>query len=166
VTATIKPLSREKTDEQAAVKEHVSSKTMPPPEAQSARVPSKTLRTRLGMTLDGSWDRKLASGAVQPDRIVDLHGMSLDSAWRAIDHALERAIDAGERVVLLITGHHRPGAPPVERGKIRRRFTTGSPPRGTRRKAPPFAVRTGVMAGAAASTWSSVAADLFLTPLG
>jgi DNA-nicking Smr family endonuclease len=119
VTATIKPLSREKTDEQAAVKEHVSSKTMPPPEAQSARVPSKTLRTRLGMTLDGSWDRKLASGAVQPDRIVDLHGMSLDSAWRAIDHALERAIDAGERVVLLITGHHRPGAPPIERGKIR-----------------------------------------------
>ena len=25
----------------------------------------------------------------------------------------------GERVLLLITGHHRPGEPPVERGKIR-----------------------------------------------
>jgi DNA-nicking Smr family endonuclease len=45
--------------------------------------------------------------------------MNLDMAWQTIDRALERAINHGERVVLLITGHHRPGAPPVERGKIR-----------------------------------------------
>jgi DNA-nicking Smr family endonuclease len=45
--------------------------------------------------------------------------MNLDSAWRAIDAALEQSIVAGERVLLLVTGHHRPGAPPVERGKIR-----------------------------------------------
>ena len=32
---------------------------------------------------------------------------------------LEQAIDAGDRVILLITGHHRPGEPPVSRGKIR-----------------------------------------------
>jgi DNA-nicking Smr family endonuclease len=82
-------------------------------------VPQPKARPTTGKTLDGTWDRRLASGSVQPDRTVDLHGMSLDSAWRAIDHALERAIDAGERVVLLITGHHRPGAPPIERGKIR-----------------------------------------------
>jgi DNA-nicking Smr family endonuclease len=50
---------------------------------------------------------------------VDLHGHSLDSAWRAIDLALERAGDAGDRLVLLVTGHHRPGEPPVLRGKIR-----------------------------------------------
>lgn len=74
---------------------------------------------RLGTNLDSTWDRKLAAGAIQPDRVVDLHGMSLDSAWRAIDRSLERAIDGGDRVLLLITGHHRPGAPPVGRGKIR-----------------------------------------------
>ena len=45
--------------------------------------------------------------------------MSLDAAWAAIDRALEQAIAAGERVVLLITGHHRPGEPPVQRGRIR-----------------------------------------------
>ncbi len=45
--------------------------------------------------------------------------MNLDSAWTAIDDALERAIARHERVVLLITGHHRPGEPPVARGKIR-----------------------------------------------
>jgi DNA-nicking Smr family endonuclease len=76
-------------------------------------------RTKLGGTLDRSWDKRLRSGSVEPDRILDLHGMNLDSAWRAIDLGLERAIARGERVVLLITGHHRPGEPPVERGKIR-----------------------------------------------
>jgi DNA-nicking Smr family endonuclease len=45
--------------------------------------------------------------------------MSLDTAWQAIDRALERSIAAGARVLLLITGHHRPGAPPIERGRIR-----------------------------------------------
>ena len=70
-------------------------------------------------TLDGSWDKKLAAGAVEPDRVLDLHGMSLDSAWSAIDRGLEQAIARGDRVLLLITGHHRPGEPPVQRGKIR-----------------------------------------------
>lgn len=54
-----------------------------------------------------------------PDRILDLHGLNLDRAWSAIDVALERAIDAGDRVLLLITGHERSGAPPVQRGRIR-----------------------------------------------
>ena len=45
--------------------------------------------------------------------------MTLKGAWQAIDHALEQAVNRGDRVILLITGHHRPGAPPVERGRIR-----------------------------------------------
>jgi DNA-nicking Smr family endonuclease len=70
-------------------------------------------------TLDGSWDKRLRSGSAIPDRIVDLHGMSLESAWRTIDRALEQAIMHGERLVVLITGHHRPGEPPIRRGAIR-----------------------------------------------
>jgi DNA-nicking Smr family endonuclease len=70
-------------------------------------------------TLDGSWDKRLRSGNVAPDRVLDLHGMNLDSAWTAIDRGLEQAIARGERVMLLITGHHRPGEPPVQRGRIR-----------------------------------------------
>lgn len=61
----------------------------------------------------------MLSGAVEPERTVDLHGMNLDGAWSAIDDALDRAIARGERIVLLITGHHRPGEPPIARGKIR-----------------------------------------------
>lgn len=70
-------------------------------------------------TLDGSWDRRLESGRIVPDRTIDLHGHSLDRAWTAIDHGLERAIAAGDRVLLLITGHQRKGEPPLERGRIR-----------------------------------------------
>jgi len=56
---------------------------------------------------------------VQPDRVLDLHGRNLDQAWRAIDEALDRAVAAGERVVLLVTGHARPGDQVLGRGKIR-----------------------------------------------
>ena len=70
-------------------------------------------------TLDGGWDKRLRSGSVEPDRIVDLHGHSLDRAWEAVDRALDRSIAAGDRVLLLITGHERKGEPPLERGRIR-----------------------------------------------
>ena len=73
----------------------------------------------MGATLDSGWDRRLRSGTVDPDRTLDLHGMNLDRAWQAIDSGLERAIARGERLVLLVTGHARPGDPPVQRGKIR-----------------------------------------------
>jgi DNA-nicking Smr family endonuclease len=69
--------------------------------------------------LDRSWDKRLGSGDVEPDRIVDLHGMTLDGAWRTIDRELDRAVAHGDRVVLLITGHQRSGDPPVRRGAIR-----------------------------------------------
>ena len=123
VTATIRPLSR-----QAPLKALVEAEPMRPQTAPEPRPPSpkpvrKTIappsRPRPGATLDGSWDRKLQSGSVEPDRVLDLHGLNLDRAWRAIDSALERAIDAGDRVLLLITGHERPGAPPVQSGRIR-----------------------------------------------
>ena len=117
VAATIRPLSREKADGQVA--EPVPSKPEPrPPVAPRPRVAPRQ-RTAPGATLDGSWDKRLGSGSVTPDRIVDLHGMSLDGAWQAIDRALDQAIGRGERVVLLITGHQRSGEPPVRRGAIR-----------------------------------------------
>lgn len=121
VTATIRPLSRRPKPETEAERERK-------PEAEPQRAVSNTprkarpqpARPRPGTTLDGTWDRKLGSGSITPDRVVDLHGHDLDRAWSAIDSALERAIESGERVVLLITGHSRPGGLlPVERGRIR-----------------------------------------------
>jgi len=118
VAATIQPLSREKNDQLAAGKSINSIRIARQPPAPPKRT-ERPEHARPGTTLDGGWDRRLRSGAVEPDRVLDLHGMNLDTAWRAIDRGLDQAISAGERVILLITGHHRPGDRPVERGRIR-----------------------------------------------
>ena len=122
VTATIAPLSREKipkepTEDIAPQPKRTAAPARPP--ARPPTTPVARARLHFAATLDGSWDKKLRTGSIEPDRTLDLHGMTLDRAWDAIDAQLERAIARGERVVLLITGHHRPGEPPVQRGKIR-----------------------------------------------
>lgn len=121
VTATIRPLSREwvvhrgtqKIPEVVAKARPLKRNDKQPMRARSMPVP---IHER---TLDSSWDRKLRSGSVEPDRILDLHGMNLETAWTAIDRSLDQAIARGDRIILLVTGHHRPGDPPVQRGRIR-----------------------------------------------
>jgi DNA-nicking Smr family endonuclease len=71
------------------------------------------------MTLDGSWDRRLGRGLVQPDAMLDLHGHNLATAYSLLDDRLDRAISSGARVLLLITGKPPRGEPPVARGRIR-----------------------------------------------
>jgi len=122
VTASIRPLSRSpvepETTEQTEKSDEASRPLAAPirgPSQPSDRRPT----SRLGNTLDASWDRRLRSGAVEPERVLDLHGLTLDTAWQAIDRGLEQAITRDERIVLLITGHHRPGEPPIKRGRIR-----------------------------------------------
>ena len=122
VAATIRPLSREpiKLQIPETVRESPSAKAVIAARPKvSGRPPPAAVKPRPGTTLDGSWDRRLKGGTIVPDRTLDLHGMNLDRAWQAIDRGLEQAIAAGDRVLLLITGHHRPGDPPVERGRIR-----------------------------------------------
>ena len=128
VTETIRPLSRAPGDEDPA----------PPP---PVRAPEPTHRQRVAareavaqsrpsivdvtgvrhaeQSLDGAWDRKLAQGKLVPDRTIDLHGHRLDDAWEAVDRGIETAIRAGDRLVLLITGHAPKGEPPQTRGRIR-----------------------------------------------
>lgn len=76
----------------------------PPPKSvapQRARTPSKSITSA---TLDASWDRKLRGGQVEPDRVVDLHGLTLDAAHRRSIDAVARAVRDGDRIVVLITG--------------------------------------------------------------
>ena len=122
VAATIRPLSRDPVAPSAPepVASTQSARPIKPvqrPASQPRSTPK--LVSFADRTLDGSWDKRLRSGSVEPDRVLDLHGMNLDGAWSAIDRGLERAIVRGDRVLLLVTGHHRPGEPPVQRGKIR-----------------------------------------------
>ena len=71
-----------------------------------------------GTTLDGSWDKRLARGAVTPDSTLDLHGHNLDTAWVALDRKLEQAIGRGDRLLLLVTGKP-PSEAKGKRGAIR-----------------------------------------------
>lgn len=100
--------------------------TQPAPKAKPAgqppakAAPKPAARNVPGTTLDASWDKRLARGLVPPDRIVDLHGHNLATAWALIDGRLEAAIAGGDRLVLLVTGkppgeEHRP----ARRGAIR-----------------------------------------------
>lgn len=121
VAGTIRPLSRDpKEAPPITVPPAIVSKTkgrVPPPGPMAP--PPKRTENLHSATLDGGWDRRLRTGRIDPDRVLDLHDHSLDRAWGAIDRALERAIASGERVLLLITGHERKGEPPLERGRIR-----------------------------------------------
>lgn len=125
VTASIRPLSRDKVEsEPPETPAPLDAPTPPkpraaPPPPPPRRVPPPPSRRAIANTLDGGWDRRLKGGTVEPDRTLDLHGHNLDQAWEAIDRALETAIMRGERVMLLVTGHARAGDPPVERGRIR-----------------------------------------------
>ena len=58
--------------------------------------------------LDGSWDKKLAKGPIEPDRTVDLHGLTLDAAHARLDFAIAEALAGQARVILLIAGKPRP----------------------------------------------------------
>jgi DNA-nicking Smr family endonuclease len=66
-------------------------------------------------TLDGGWDRRLARGAVRPDRVIDLHDHSLAHAHQALAMVVEDAAGQGLRLLLVITGKGRADRP----GRIR-----------------------------------------------
>lgn len=111
------------------------------PAAAVKKSPAKTPSN----TLDGTWDRQLSRGLVSPDRTIDLHGHTLHSAYDLLDAALDAAIRAGERTILLVTGKpprpasERPHAPNTFRGAIR--AATGDWLAGSRHSAAIAAVR-------------------------
>ena len=72
----------------------------PPPVARPAPLNAQGL--------DGSWDKKLAKGPIEPDRTVDLHGLTLDAAHARLDFAIADALASHARVILLIAGKPRP----------------------------------------------------------
>jgi DNA-nicking Smr family endonuclease len=80
---------------------------LPPPSKGEERV-----------TLDSTWDRRLARGTLAPDFTLDLHGHTLATAHTRLDLGLTQAKALGARTVLLITGKPRP-AEAADRGERR-----------------------------------------------
>lgn len=89
-----------------------------PPVAAPLRPPVHRARD----TLDGSWDKRIAKGDLQPDVSIDLHGETLATAHVRLNRGLEAALRQGHRIVLLVTGKpavDNPRLPPTSRGVIR-----------------------------------------------
>jgi DNA-nicking Smr family endonuclease len=119
VVATVRPLHRgiEEADQAQEPLEAPPAPSAPSAAPRSAPRPAKSVP---GVTLDGSWDRRLSRGLVQPDLIVDLHGHNLNTAYSLLDSRLEHAAATGARVLLLITGKPpEPNQRPIKRGAIR-----------------------------------------------
>ena len=96
------------------VRGRVPAPLAPPPPPP---VPVKRPLTRDG--LDGSWDRKLASGSIAPDVTIDLHGMTLDTAHARLISGIGQALAMESRVILLIAGKSRPHDEHDSRGQRR-----------------------------------------------
>ena len=68
--------------------------------------------------LDGQWDKRLKSGAIQPDFTLDLHGHGLDAAYNRLMSGVAQARAMDARTILLVTGKPRP-VDPADRGTKR-----------------------------------------------
>jgi DNA-nicking Smr family endonuclease len=120
VIATVRPLRAQAlapgAPETEAPAEAPPKQPRPRPLAKAAQKPPAA---QPGTTLDGTWDRRLSRGLVQPDLVVDLHGHGLASAYSLLDSRLEQSVAMGARVLLLITGKpRRSDGEPGKRGAI------------------------------------------------
>ncbi|MEO6093464.1 MAG: Smr/MutS family protein [Novosphingobium sp.] len=102
----------------AAKDEPRKSRTPAPAPPLQLRGPAPPPLGQERVGLDGTWERRLAHGLVEPDFTLDLHGATLDAAYLRLDHGLAQAKAHGARVVLLITGRPRP-VEPADRGRAR-----------------------------------------------
>ena len=81
VASTIRPLSREPVE----IEEAVDGRVVQPVRKPVTAVPAKAVikpapPIRPGTTLDGTWDRRISSGNVTPDRVLDLPAVEIEDA--------------------------------------------------------------------------------------
>lgn len=124
VMESVRPMAPQRTPPDALMlNPPIVTPTFPQRVRSSATPPGPTVPVKParasgpGETLDGGWDRRLARGMVAPDSSIDLHGHTLQSAHRVLDHGLADAISRGDRVLLLVTG--KPPGPESERPHAR-----------------------------------------------
>ena len=110
VTETVRPIRKRALPRPTPVlADSVIAVTAKPPKGRvpPARIaPAKPVPPR-DLTidgLDGGWDRRLVKGLARPDRTLDLHGHTLETAHRAFDAGVRDALADGVRVLLLVTG--------------------------------------------------------------
>ncbi len=119
VVAAVKPLhaARPVPVAPVAMAKHGAPAPKPVRAKLPAALPVPAKARTPGATLDAGWDRRLSRGLVSPESTIDLHGHTLHSAHLLLDQGLARAIQRGDRVLLLVTG--KPPRPESERPHAR-----------------------------------------------
>lgn len=86
-------------------------RALPPPTA----APRATAPTPHPESLDAGWDKRLSSGRLQPDLVIDLHGLRREQARHLLYQRVLDAESRGARIILVITGKgHMPGPSPAD----------------------------------------------------
>ncbi|KLI64443.1 Smr/MutS family protein [Aurantiacibacter marinus] len=97
------PLSKPKAGVPGSVRERprmsgIAAPSAPPPAPPPAR----------NAGLDSHWERRLSRNSTDPDFTLDLHGHTLEQAYRRLDAGIMQAKAMGARLVLVVTGKPRP----------------------------------------------------------
>ncbi len=117
VASTVKPLEPKQAARPVTVKPAAPTPVAPPkrlkgrvpaslPRKPATPVPAPPPKSSPG--LDSHWERRLARTGTDPDFTLDLHGHTLDQAYRRLDAGLTQAKAMGARLVLVVTGKSRP----------------------------------------------------------
>ena len=122
VAATVEPMHPHSMKQVAATAppaEVLPKKILLKPQRPAAsKLPAPKPARNPPNNLDGQWDKRLKSGAIQPDFTLDLHGHGLDAAYNRLMSGVAQARAMGARTILLITGKPRP-VDPADRGNTR-----------------------------------------------
>ena len=99
----VKPLTGAKARREAAQR---PKEQVPAPPKEARRLGAEPVRSAAPRleTFERDVDRALARGRRAPEASLDLHGMTLAAAERAVSHFLAASSAQGRRVVLIVTG--------------------------------------------------------------
>ena len=82
---------------------------LPPPKQSANPAPAPRNPRPIGAGgLDSHWDKRLKTGAIDPDFTLDLHGHTLDAAHTRLERGIAQARAMDARLVLVVTGKPRP----------------------------------------------------------
>lgn len=115
VAATVRPLAGKTAPAPPPVEPPIVAAPARPPMIAPPTRPAKLplAPPPAAATLDGSWDRRIARGRLAPDKVIDLHGFTIDDAHGLLMQAIHA--DDGARIILVVTGKGRADRP----GRIR-----------------------------------------------
>jgi DNA-nicking Smr family endonuclease len=102
--ADVKPLEDRRRLTQTAPAKATPVVAKPPPMKQTAAVQAEPDLGADDKSFDRDVSRALSRGKLSPEATLDLHGMTLAVAERAVSRFLARVVERDHRVVLVVTG--------------------------------------------------------------